>query len=93
MGLTVTKGIIVPPLEGESGIYTVMSALGEDLFSFVCPQMGLAKHCAESLKPDEVDDLIFLRDSGISREELFARNETWVRCNDGFNAKGIAREW
>jgi hypothetical protein len=79
------KGIIIGPRDDGDGVYTLVTENGEALCSHMCSSAGYAygdlygnrPERAELFAKHEITEVVHLKDSGVSREEMLKRNKDW----------------
>ena len=83
------KGIIVGPENNGEGVYTLVAEDGEGMCSHFCSYAGYAMADLYSTRPERkemfnkkgITEVVYLNESGISREELFKRNKEYFELH------------
>lgn len=71
--------ILVPPLDGGHGIYCLYESGGKPVGSTVCRSVEAAVFQLGPRALRDYDGIILLSESGMSREDVMARNADWAR--------------
>jgi len=78
------KLYIIPPINGEDGVYHILSEKGEALASHLCSNLHWAISDLEGRRPERQKEwkekfgeykVIILGDDGMTREELIRLNQ------------------
>ena len=84
------KAIIVDSTEcGGDGIYTLVAEDGEGLCSHWCSNAGFAEGDLYANRPERkemfdkkgITEFVWLKDSGITIDELIKRNKEWATAH------------
>lgn len=89
------RGIIVGPEDNGEGVYSFVTEDGECLFQHYCSNATFAPgdlyqrrpERTQILKDRQIDDVVWLKDSGLTSEQILARNKLFcAKCEEGNNA-------
>lgn len=81
------KAIIVGPESNGEGVYTLIAEDGDVLCSHFCSFSGYAEGDLYKNRPERkemfdkkgITEFVWLKDSGITKEELLKRNEAYAK--------------
>ncbi len=83
------RGIIIGPSDGGEGCYSLVAEDGEGMCSHLCSSSGYAMGDLYSNRPERkemfdkkgITEVVYLSESGISKEELLKRNKEYYEAH------------
>lgn len=82
------RGIIVGPENDGEGVYSLLTEEGEHLFDHYCSNASFAPgdlyqrrpERTQTLKDKNIDDVVWIKDSGLTYEQLIERNHSFYEA-------------